>query len=96
MLNNLHPAERGVNCRLFEAAGSGGAVLCDAREPLRDLFEDGSEVLTFTTYDDLLALCIRLTRDPDLTRRIGDAAAARAHAEHTYQHRLRVILEDLV
>lgn len=96
VLNNLHPAEGGVNCRLFEAAGSGAAVLCETREPLRDLFTAGSEVLTFTTYDDLLALCTKLTEDPDLTWRIGDAAAARAHAEHTYQHRLRVILEDLM
>lgn len=95
VLNNLHPAELGVNCRMFEAAGSGAAVLCDAREPLTDLFDAGSEVLTFTSYDELVAQCTRLMEDPDLTRRVGDAAAVRAHAEHTYQHRLKAILEDL-
>lgn len=96
VLNNLHPAERGVNCRMFEAAGSGAAVLCEARQPLKSLFEIGSEVLTFATYDELVKQCRRLMEDPDLTRRVGDAASERAHAEHTYQHRLRSILEDLV
>ncbi len=95
VLNNLHPAERGVNCRMFEAAGSGAAVLCDSREALTPLFDVGSEVLTFTSYDELVTQCRRLSEDPDLTRRIGDAASARAHTEHTYQHRLRTILEDL-
>jgi len=95
VLNNLHPAEMGVNCRMFEAAGSGAAVLCEARQPLSSLFDIGSEVLTFASYEELVRQCRRLSEDPDLTRRIGDAASERAHAEHTYQHRLRTILEDL-
>jgi len=95
VLNNLHPAERGVNCRMFEAAGAGAAVLCEARQPLGTLFDIGSEVLTFATYEELVKQCRRLWEDPDLTRRVGDAASERAHAEHTYRHRLRSILEDL-
>lgn len=95
VVNNLHPAERGVNCRMFEAAGSGAAVVCEARDTLPSLFEVGSEVLAFQDYDELVMQCKRLQEDPDLTRRVGDAATSRAHAEHTYQHRLRVILEDL-
>lgn len=95
VLNNLHPAEMGVNCRMFEAAGAGAAVLCEARQPLNSLFDAESEVLTFASYDELVAQCRRLSEDPDLTRRVGDAASQRAHAEHTYQHRLRAILEDL-
>lgn len=95
VLNNLHPAEGGVNCRMFEAAGAGAAVLCEARQPLNSLFDVGSEVLTFASYDELISQCRRLSEDPDLTRLVGDAASKRAHAEHTYQHRLRAILEDL-
>lgn len=47
----------GVNCRMFEAAGSGSAVLCEYRESLEDFFELGSEVLTFDTYDGLVEQC---------------------------------------
>lgn len=95
VLNNLHPSElSSVNCRLFEAASSGGAVLCEERSTLHDLFDVGVEVLSFSTYDELLKLARELIADPTMTARIGDAAATRAHAEHTYPHRLRTILED--
>lgn len=95
VLNNLHPAENGANCRLFEAAGSGAAVLCEARDVIAGLFELGSEVLTFRDYRELKSHCQRLLEDPGLSGRLGDAAAARAHAEHTYQHRLGQILADV-
>ena len=97
VLNNLHPSElESVNCRLFEAAGCGAAVLTEYRPALDDLFEQGSEVLAFRTYDELVKGWRALEDDPELGVRLGDAAARRAAAEHTYQHRLRVILEDQV
>lgn len=95
VLNNLHPAElTSVNCRLFEAAGSGGAVLCEDRAALHELFHPGEEVLAFSNYDQLRRHASALLEDPSLTQRIGDAAAARALAEHTYPHRLTQILAD--
>jgi spore maturation protein CgeB len=96
VMNNLHPSEMtSVNCRLFEAAGSGGAVLCENRPALAELFEPGKEVLAFSDYDELLSHIKAVREDPGVTRDVGDAAARRAHAEHTYQHRLRQILEDV-
>lgn len=96
VLNNLNPSElESVNCRLFEAAGCGAAVLTEDRSVLRDLFEPGSEVLPFSTYDELVKSWRALVDDPDLGVRLGDAAAERAAAEHTYQHRLSVVLGDL-
>lgn len=96
VLNNLHPSElTSVNCRLFEAAGSGAAVITEYRPALDDLFEVGSEVLAFSTFDELIGHWRDLADDPELGAKIGDAAAARASAEHTYQHRLRAILEDV-
>ncbi|WP_051703847.1 glycosyltransferase [Glycomyces sp. NRRL B-16210] len=96
VLNNLHPAEmHGLNARLFEAAGSGAAVLCERRAVLGDLFDLDSEVVPFTDFDELTLQAKRLLDDPDLTRRIGDAASRRAHAEHTYEQRLPQLLERL-
>lgn len=95
VLNNLHPAEGGVNCRLFEAAGSGAAVLIDERTVLPELFEVGTEALTFSDYEGLVKQCRRLLAEPELTREVGDAAARRAHQDHTYAHRLRQLLGDL-
>lgn len=96
VLNNLHPAEMtGVNARLFEAAGSGGVVLCEHRRTVAELFMPDSEVLAFRSYPELLDIVRRVLAAPAEVRHVGDAAAKRAHAEHTYEHRLRVILEDL-
>jgi spore maturation protein CgeB len=96
VLNNLHPGEMdSVNARLFEAAGSGGAVLNEYREVLPTFFTPGEEVLAFASYDELLAQCTRLLEDDGLTARIGDAAHRRAHSEHTYAHRLPSLLEKL-
>lgn len=95
VLNNLHPSElSSVNCRLFEAAGSGSAVITEYRTALADLFEPDEEVLTFRSYDELIAAWRKVEQDPELSGRLGVAAANRAAAEHTYQHRLRLILED--
>lgn len=96
VLNNLHPAELlGVNCRLFEAAGSGAAVLCEDRPALRDLFERDTELFTFSTFDELLMAARLVLADQATAEERGDAAARRAHSEHTYSHRLQTILSDL-
>lgn len=96
VLNNLHPSEvASVNCRLFEAAGCGAAVITEYRPALDDLFDVGSEVLAFSTYGELLGHWQDLSDDPELGLKIGNAAATRAAAEHTYQHRLRAIFEDV-
>jgi spore maturation protein CgeB len=96
VLNNLHPAEmHGVNARLFEATGAGGAVLCEHRPVLADLFDLDTEVVPFSGFADLVERARELLADHALTRKIGDAASRRAHAEHTYEHRLPAILEKL-
>jgi spore maturation protein CgeB len=96
VLNNLHPAEmNSVNARLFEAAGSGAAVLTEFRDVLPELFEVGPEVLAFSDFDELLGHATRLLNEPGLTARIGDAAAERALREHTYDLRVAVLLATL-
>jgi spore maturation protein CgeB len=96
VLNNLHPAEiRGVNARLFEAAGSGAAVLTEFRPTLPDLFDIGNEVLAFRDFDELVSLATRLLSEGGLSEKLGDAAGRRAHTEHTYERRLEVMLQML-
>jgi len=96
VLNTLHPAEViGVNSRLFEAAGCGAAVLTEFRPSLPELFAVGQEVLAFKDFDNLVDQATRLLNEPGLTTWLGDAATRRAHADHTYDLRVAVILEKL-
>ena len=96
VLNNLHPAEyAGSNCRLFEATACGAAVLTEWREGMDSLFEAGTEVLDFETFDQLLHRCRQVLNDRELGRTVADAAARRSSFDHTYQTRLGTMLKDL-
>lgn len=96
VLNNLHPAEiDGVNARLFEAAGSGAAVLTEYRPTVPDLFAIGDEVLVFHDFDELVDQATRLLSETGLTARLGDAAARRAHRDHTYELRIATIMDKV-
>jgi spore maturation protein CgeB len=96
VLNTMYPAEiAGVNARLFEAAGCGAAVLTEFRATVPELFNVGEEVLVYHDFDDIVDQASRLLNEAGLTARIGDAAARRAHREHTYDLRVTAILEKL-
>lgn len=96
VLNTMHPAEEaGVNARLFEAAGSGAAVLTEFRPTVSELFAVGDEILTFHDFDELVDQATRLLNEEGLSARIGDAAATRAHRDHTYDLRVATILEKM-
>jgi spore maturation protein CgeB len=80
---------------LFEAAGCGAAVLTEFRPTLPGLFDVGDEVLAFHDFDELVDQAARLLGEAGLTARLGDAAARRAHRDHTYDLRVAEILEML-
>ncbi|MEK8049885.1 glycosyltransferase [Ideonella sp. DXS22W] len=96
VLNNLHYGEIwGVNVRCFEAAGAGAFQMVDARPSLIDLFEDGREIVSFRGMSDLRRQIDHWLPRGDERRAIADAGMRRAHAEHTYAHRLQVLIDTL-
>lgn len=96
VLNTLYYAEIwGVNVRTFEAAGVGAFQLVDWRPGLEQLFADGKELVTHRSVDQLRDNINRwLPRDEE-RREIAVAARKRALAEHTYRHRLELLLDTL-
>jgi len=96
VLNTMHPAEvAGANARLFEAAGSGAAVLTEFRAAVPDLFAVGEEVLVFHDFDELVDQAARILNEAGLTARLGNAATRRAHRDHSYDLRVAAILEKM-
>jgi spore maturation protein CgeB len=92
-LNTFALAEgNSLNCRAFEIAGAGGLQLVEFRPILEQCFEPGKEVLAFETYEELSAHIDRARRFPADVEPIREAGARRALAEHTYRHRLEVLL----
>jgi spore maturation protein CgeB len=96
VVNNLHYSETwGVNVRTFEAAGAGAFQMVDWRPGLNQLFEDGKQLISFKSISDLLGkIEYWLPRESE-RRAIGKEAMRRAHKEHTYELRLKLLLNTL-
>jgi spore maturation protein CgeB len=89
---NLHGDQDGFTMRTFEAAGVGGLQLID-RTDVTGLYDDGVELVGFTSPDELVDLCRRARVDAEWAQGIRAAARARTLAEHTFDQRVAV-LED--
>jgi spore maturation protein CgeB len=96
VLNNLNPAEIwGTNVRTFEICGAGGFQITDARPGLSQLFEIGRELVTFDDVADLRAKIEHYLANEDERREIAAAGKRRALREHTYAHRLPLLLDTV-
>jgi spore maturation protein CgeB len=83
------------NMRLYEATGVGTALVTDAKRNLAELFEPGSELLTYSTADELAEQARRLLSDDDERTAIARAGQARTLRDHTYAQRMRELVEIL-
>ena len=87
---NLHGDQDGFTMRTFEAAGVGGVQLID-RDDVGELYEPGTEVLTWSDTDELVELCHRTLAEPAWADRIRSAARRRTLDQHTFDHRVAVL-----
>lgn len=91
----LSEGSNSVNCRIFETCASGGLLLCEEREALGRYFETGREYWGYRSFEQSLDWLARAKRDYREAERVREAASRRAHAEHTYAHRLRQMFAAL-
>jgi spore maturation protein CgeB len=92
-LNTLHYGEvNGLNCRAFEIAGCGGFQLITSVPVLSSHFDVGTEVVEFRSTEQLVELIRHYLDHPELAAEIARQGQARAHREHTYEHRLKELL----
>lgn len=93
-LNTLHFAEvDGLNCRAFEIAGCGGFQLISSVPVLAQHFVPDREVVAFASVEELVERIRHYLAYPEQAAAIARRGQARAHAEHTYEHRLVKIFD---
>lgn len=94
--NNVDEAEDNANnMRLYEATGIGAMLLTGAKKNLRDLFEPGMEVATYSGPDDSVKQ-IRYFLDNERERAaIAAAGQQRTLGSHTYRHRMQELVDLL-
>lgn len=81
-----------VNRRLFEVAAIGVPQVVDARADLPLHFEDGPEVLVYTTVEQLRGQVKRAIQEDKYRERLATNSRQRAIRQHTYMHRMSELL----
>jgi spore maturation protein CgeB len=89
---SMHTDQDGFAMRTFEACGSGAVQLID-RPDMAGLYDDGVEVATWSTLEQLVELCGRARVDRAWADGLREAGRRRTLAEHTFDHRVRVVEE---
>lgn len=89
---NLHGDQDGFTMRTFEAPGVGALQLVD-RLDVDQYFNVGTEALVFSNRDELAELSRRAFTDRIWAENIRMAGRRRALAEHTFDHRIKVLEE---
>ncbi|MCA1944243.1 MAG: glycosyltransferase [Desulfovibrio sp.] len=84
-----------VNQRVFDCPACGAFVLTDMREQLADLFEPGKEVAIYEHPEEVTSLARHYLAHPAQRQRMVAAARERVLAEHTYDHRILALCEQM-
>jgi spore maturation protein CgeB len=96
VLNDMHPAEfTGVNCRFFEALGSGGFLLNEYRPTLPELAVPGKEVEIFASAKEAAEKVLYFLDHPKERIAIAEAGYRRAMQDHTYEKRIENIFSTI-
>lgn len=80
--------------RHFEVPGAGAFQLTNANPELDELLREGKEVAFFTDNDDLCDKIAYYLKNEKKRQAIADCGYARAHREHTLDHRVRTLFAE--
>jgi hypothetical protein len=79
------------NMRLFETTGVGGCLLTSTSDDMAELFEDGKEVVTYSSLDECVEKVRYLLDHEDVCRSIAQAGQRRTLRDHTISNRCRQV-----
>ena len=84
-----------INIRTFEAMGVGAFVLSLKTVLLEKVFEDGTNIVTFSTPSELRNKAIYYLNHPDKREKIAQQGWLAVSGKHTYTHRMSKLLESI-
>jgi spore maturation protein CgeB len=84
-----------VNMRNFEVLGAGGFLLTKRVAALEELLEDGVHCVMWDTLDDAMAKAKYYIEHEDERKKIAEAGYKHVIANHTIDHRVDVILNEI-
>jgi len=78
-----------VNQRVFDCPAAGGFLITDAQGDLEELFDPATELVTYSSLDELEDEVAYYLRNPEARIPIIQQAQRRIAAHHTHAHRLQ-------
>ena len=96
-MNTIQPLEciHGSNSRVHQIASCQQFQLHEKTLDIEKQYEIGSEIILFSSRDELRELCKYYLNNPDKRALIANKAYIRAMRDHTYKSRFYEIIEDL-
>lgn len=82
-----------VNMRCFEALGSRSFLLTDRIDSIEEIFKDGEHLVLYDSLDDMVEKARYYLTHDDERQRIADEGYRHVIANHTFEHRLRFMLD---
>ena len=93
---NIHNHGRSdPNMRVFEATACGGLLLTEARRCLGDFFDTNKEILTFKDKKELKEKIEYYLAHQEKGREIALAGQRRVLSNHTYEDRMKEMIEQI-
>lgn len=81
--------------RDIECPAVGACYLTTYHWELAEMFEIGKEVLCYRNLEELVEMLTYYSKRPNICLEIAQAAHRRAHAEHTWEYRLRGLFREI-
>ena len=93
---HINVAENNANnMRLYEATGMGSLLLTDQKDNLNKLFEIDREIVTYKSKEEAVEKYNYLINKPEELAKIAKAGQLRTLKEHTYENRIKELIEIL-
>ena len=84
-----------VNQRVFDVPACGAFILTDYQKSLDELFDVGKEMIVYRDKDEIPGLVKYYLDNPEKREAVAKKGAERVLKEHTYKHRLDVIIRTM-
>lgn len=81
------------NLRLYEATGMGAMLLTDARDNLREIFEPGREVVTYSSQEECVERVHYYLEHDEERVRLAEGGHQRTLRDHTHAQRAQELVE---
>lgn len=82
-----------INMRVFEALATGSFLLTNELTTLPHLFQDGVHLVTYKNHDDAVEKAKYYLDHDEEREKIAEAGYREFIGKHTYEHRLRTVLD---